>query len=597
MVIRMVREFGGLTFRSIVLSIFLAVLFSFINGYLGINFGMGFGFGAVAVAIAYAFFHKLGGGSNRRELSIVLIASSSSMALYQTIGFIIYLMEKEGVVFPSWLAPSMNSIINRFIDFKSLIPPIIFFSIGTVVSCVGGLIFAYAFKDIFVSDRRMVWPHTAVVANLVDVCLRGGTHARIVGWSALIGFIVTFLQYLPLFWGYDFTTINLTPILPYGMIMALSLNLSFLTIGYIINADVSLSLMLSGMITYLILSPILASRGVFKPSIDPMVSYNSLLFAFSISPSLGILLLGGGLLSLLVFVRGFKSRGNVKSDDGRIGYLQLYKILLYFLLRNKRFLTVFLATFSSSLVMAWVLNPLAPLPPYVFTIFVAYMFLLGGFIECITMARMSGETGMSMGMMGILLYDLPMFSFGYRDYPAYLTSGFFKPVSGIIEGTVSYYKYADKFDVSWSDIIKAKIIGWIPTFISSIILVLVLWIYLGFGTPLMPAISFIQLKAYYSMLVSGNISAVIDPVTFICGGILGALLELFTPISMFGVAMGMLLPPHYIIPMGIGGLIRWYTDRRFGKEFFRDKGSMVATGIMATSIITQVLMSIITKIF
>jgi uncharacterized oligopeptide transporter (OPT) family protein len=105
------------------------------------------------------------------------------------------------------------------------------------------------------------------------------------------------------------------------------------------------------------------------------------------------------------------------------------------------------------------------------------------------------------------------------------------------------------------------------------------------------------MRAYYSMLVSGNISAVIDPVTFICGGILGALLELFTPISMFGVAMGMLLPPHYIIPMGIGGLIRWYTDRRFGKEFFRDKGGMVATGIMATSIITQVLMSIITKIF
>jgi uncharacterized oligopeptide transporter (OPT) family protein len=592
----MVHALGGLTFRSIILSISLAVLFSFINGYLGINFGMGFGFGAVAIAIAYTLLHKLGGGSSRRELSIVLIASSSNMAIYYTIGFIIYLMER-GAVFPCWLAPSMNSIVNRFVDFNSLIPPIIFFSIGTLISCVGGLIFAYAFRDIFVSDRRMVWPHTAVVANLVDACLRGGAYVRIVGWSALIGFIVTFLQYLPLFWGYDFTTINLTPILPYGMIMALSLNLSFLAIGYIINADVSLSLMLSGMITYLVLSPILALRGVFKPSMDPMASYNSLLFAFSISPSLGILLLGGGVLSLLVFVRGFKSRGNVKSDERRVGYLQLYKILLSFLLRSKRFLTIFVVTFLLALLMAWVLNPLSPLPPYISTIFAAYMFLLGGFIECIVMARMSGETGMSMGMMGILLYDLPIFGLGYRDYPAYLASGFFKPVSGIIEGTVSYYKYADKFDVSWSDIVKAKIVGWIPTFISSIILVLVLWIYLGFGTPLMPAISFIQGRAYYSMLVSGNISAVIDPVTFICGGILGALLELFTPISMFGVAMGMLLPPHYIIPMGIGGLIRWYTDRRFGKEFFRDKGSMVATGIMATSIITQVLMSIITKIF
>lgn len=597
MVICMMGELGGLTFRSIVLSVFLAVLFSFINGYLGINFGMGFGFGAVAIAIAYALFHKLGGGSSRRELSIVLIASSSSMAIYHSFGFIIYLIEKDGVSFPNWLAPSTFSIINRFVDFNSLIPPIIFFSIGTVISCVGGLIFSYAFRDILISDKRMVWPHTAIVANLVDGFLRGGVHARIIGWSALIGFVVTFLQYLPSFWGYDFTTINLTPLLPYGMIMALSFNLSFFAIGYIINVDVSLSLMLSGILTYLVISPVLASLGFFKPSIDPMASYNSLLFAFSISPSLGILLLGGGLLSIFVFVKGFKSRGTVKSDDGRAGYVQLYKIFISFLLRNKRSLIIFIATFSLALIMAWVLNPLSPLPPYIFMVFVGYMFLLGGFIECITMARLSGETGMGMGMMGILLYDLPIFSLGYRNYPAYLVSWFFKPGIGIIEGTVSYYKYADKFDVSWSDIVKAKIIGWIPTFISSIIFVLVLWIYLGFGTPLMPAISFIQMKAYYSMLVSGNISAVIDPITFLGGGILGALLELFTPISMFGIAMGMLLPPHYIIPMGTGGLIRWYTDRRFGKDFFRNVGSMVATGIMATSIITQVLMSILTKIF
>lgn len=581
------------TLRSIVLSIILAILFSFINGYLQINFGMGFGFSAVAVATAYALFHKLGGGSSRRELSIVLIASSSSMAIYSTIGFILYLVENESASLPFWMSPSIDSIVNKRIDITSFIPPILFFSIGIVITCFGGLIFTFSLREVLINDKRMVWPHTAAAATLVDACLKGGGYAKLVGLSTLIGGLITFLQYLPLFWNFDITILNLTPFLPYGMIMAISFSLGFIAIGYIISVDVSLSLMLSGLITYLIISPILVSYGLFKPSPDLMISYNSLLMAFSISPSLGILLLGGGLLSILMFIKGGKSS---EKSSGRLGYVQLYKIFIKFLLYNRIFGSIFLIVFSLTLILAWLLNPLHPFPPYVSTLFVIYMFLLGSFIECITITRMSGETGMGMGMIGILLYDIPLFSLGYRNYPGYWVSSFFRPSAWISDGILPFYKYRDKFDISWSDIIKSKLLGWIPTFISSIILVLILWLYIGFGNPLMPAISFIQMRAYLGMLVGGNIGTVINPITFVGGGILGALLELFTPISMIGVAIGMLLPPHYIIPMGFGGLIRWYTDRKFGKEFFKERGSIIATGIMASSLIIQVLMSIFSKI-
>ncbi|MEM3985262.1 MAG: OPT/YSL family transporter [Candidatus Methanomethylicia archaeon] len=583
---------GGFSLRSIFLSIILALLFSFINGYLSINLGMNFGFGAVAIAIAYALFHKVSGGSSRRELSIVLIASSSSMAIYNVFGFILYLIENERISLPFWMSPSMNSILNRCIDISSLIPPILFFSIETLITCIGGLIFTYSLREALINDRRMIWPYTSVEATLVDVCLKGGGHARLVGLSALIGGLITFIQYLPLFWDYDITILNLTPILPYGMIMAISFSLGFIAIGYIINVDVSLSLLLFGLITYLLISPILALYGLFKPSLDPMTSYNSLLMAFSISPSLGILLLGGGLLSILMFIKGRKS--NEKSSD-RLGYIQLYKIFIKFLLSNRFFGLIFLVIFSLTLILAWFLNPLYPFPSFISVLFVAYMFLLGSFIECIIITRMSGETGMGMGMIGILLYDMPLFSLGYRSYPGYWVSSFFRPSAWISNGVLPYYKYRDKFDVSWSDIIKAKLLGWIPTFISSIIFTLILWLYIGFGNTLMPAISFIQIRAYLGMLVGGNIGTIINPFLFIGGGILGALLELFTPISMFGVAMGMLLPPHYIVPMGIGGLIRWYTDRRFGKEFFKEKGSIIATGIMTSSLILQVLMNILSK--
>ena len=78
---------------------------------------------------------------------------------------------------------------------------------------------------------------------------------------------------------------------------------------------------------------------------------------------------------------------------------------------------------------------------------------------------------------------------------------------------------------------------------------------------------------------------------------MGALLEVFTPISMMGLGMGMLLPPHYIIPFGVGGLVRLMTDRRWGEEFYRDKGRLIVTGLMASSLIVQVLMTVLLNFF
>ena len=83
------------------------------------------------------------------------------------------------------------------------------------------------------------------------------------------------------------------------------------------------------------------------------------------------------------------------------------------------------------------------------------------------------------------------------------------------------------------------------------------------------------------------------PVTFLGGGVIGALLESFTSVSFIGLALGMLLPPFYGIPFGIGGIVRLYTDRKYGKEFFKEKGMLAASGLIAGGIITQVIMSIV----
>ncbi len=586
-----------LRIRAIILGGFFAMLFSAINGYININFGMGFGYGPLAVIVAYALFHKLGGGSTKKELSFVLISSSSSFTVYYALGFILYLIEREhSVNLPSWLAPPTEIVLMKSLDLQYWILPILFIVVSYLLSILAGVLYALLLKDEFIKSRRMIWPYTAASASLIDTCFSEGGKAKLIGISAVIGLIFTFIQYIPSIWGFNLTLIDLTPFLPRGFIFAISLSLGFICIGYLINVNTSLSLMVTGLILYLLISPLLVWQGIIAYDPNFMSMYNNILFNFSISPALGILLLGGVLLSLFVFFRGMfrKSNGKVsKNNETNLGYLYLLKIFMKNLMRNKRFLTLYAFIAICMLTLAWILNPLYPFPPVISVFFIAYIFFFGSFIEFVITTKMSGETGMSMGVTSIFLYDLPIFSLGYRGYTGYWAYSYFRPSIGVGNGIIPYLKYRDEFDVSLKDIIKAKIAGWIPSFLFSIFFIIFLWKYVGFGNPMMPSIGFLQSEIYLKMLATGNIVGTINPLIFIGAGILGAVLEFLTPISMIGMALGLFLPPNYIVPFGIGGFIRWYTDRKFGKEFYNEKGRLIVTGLMASSLIVQVIMTVI----
>jgi uncharacterized oligopeptide transporter (OPT) family protein len=100
------------------------------------------------------------------------------------------------------------------------------------------------------------------------------------------------------------------------------------------------------------------------------------------------------------------------------------------------------------------------------------------------------------------------------------------------------------------------------------------------------------------MMATGGLAGTtggIFPITFVAEGIIGALLEVFTPVSMMSLGMGMILPPHYIVHFGLSGIIRWYTERRFGKEFYDVKGRLIVTGLMASSLIVQIIMTVLTN--
>jgi hypothetical protein len=496
--------------------------------------------------------------------------------------------------YPSWIAPPMEVIQAKDISLQHWIAPIAFLFVALAISIVAGLIYYTILRDELIRSPKMVWPNASATTKLVDACMAGGGSARLIAVSAAVGFTITMLQHLPSLRGLDLTTLDLSGLLPPGCILVISLSLGFASIGYLISPKTSLSLLASGMISYLMITPLLVSRGLLEPTGDAMALYQEYLTNYSLGPAIGILLLGGILLSVVTLAKNKLKKGTEENlNNGEMGYLELYKVLVQGILGNKKYMVTILAIFALLASFAYTFNPFAPLPPVFAVAFTAYSFFIAGFMEAIFITKMQGETGMGMGIASTMLYDLPIFTAGYRAFTGYFVYPYLRPNPWLSNGNLPYYKYREETQVSWRDIIVAQITGWVPTFAFSVFFTFILWKYIGFGTPMMPAVGLIQSKVYITMLATGDVSTVLNPWTFLAGGFIGALLEVFTPISMMGLGMGLLFPPHYIVPLGVGGLVRLYTDRRYGKEFYEESGRLIVGGLMASSLLVQVLMAVV----
>ena len=586
----------GFTLRATFIGLCFATLGVCVNTYLGINFGMGISLGVIAVLVAFSLFSRSSGNESLKEVSIVYLISTSFLQAYWVLGASIYMIERfNDVVLPAWLIPPKEVILAKSLDLRYWAIPLFTLFCLQLISTGLGLIMSLVLGEDLASEERMVFPNIAMSASLIEACFKGGESVRRVAIAIILGLGVTLsIRLLSALTGVNLMLINLSYYLPYGSVLALSLNLGFMAMGYIISASVSLSLMASGLVLYLLLLPILSSKGMVSFSYELNELYNSLIFGFSASPALGMLLIGSACLSLLAMLERRLMGAKSKKELGR-GFGELYRVMWNRILRNKGLLYLVTSLLLLIFILAYVLNPLEPFPPLSSLAFVLYSVFLASFLEFVMLTKMAGETGMTMGVLGIMLYDIPVFLSGYRGYSAYLALSYFRPSPWTGPSVVGLIKYKDMLGIDKSDIVKGKLIGWIPTFLLSAALTLLLWKNLGFGTSTMPSLGLLQTALYVRMLATGSLTGggTLDPRSFILGGLIGALLEVLTPMSMMGLAIGLLLPPHYVTAMGIGGLVRLYTDRRYGKEYFREKGLLISTGLMASSMIADILMSML----
>jgi len=412
------------------------------------------------------------------------------------------------------------------------------------------------------------------------------------------GFVITFIQFVLKVFGTETTMVDFSPYLPQGFLFGLALNVAFIALGYFIGAPVALSILIGSLASYVIISPILVNQGIVGYSPDSMQLYMDLLYKFMMSPGVGMMLMAGIFLSVMGMIRARFRKATTNSSDAQerkgstLGYGELFKFFFHSLITNKWLLFGFAGTAMPIIVFAYYINFLYPFPPVVSMIFALFFLLAASFFDFVIITKMAGEAGMSTGIQSIIFYELPLFAAGYKGYTGYIAQpGRSDPFIG--SSIVGYAKVKDMLNMDLKSVVKAILIGWLPSFVSSLVFILVMWRTVGFGTPLMPCVSFIQNRLIYQMFAERTVTGILDPATFLAGGVIGAFLESFTPVSFIGLALGMLLPPFYGIPFGIGGIVRLYTDRKYGKEFFKEKGMLAASGLIAGGIITQVIMSII----
>ncbi len=608
----------SLTARGIALAIILNVVYTTINAYLGMNFGFGLGFGIITVLTAYTLFQVMRGNSNRQEITTTMIASTG-FVIYWVLSVSIYVQAYTAYTLPWWLAPPQEVLLTGSAFDPRWIPPIIFHLGWVILATFLGFIVALVVVDYVQTRKETKFPFYLASGVTIDTCMQTGQRSRFMFWALGIGILLTVIQY----WGdvllqpFGLSTISLdfTPLMPPGFALGFLWNISLMAISYIIDSKISITLLFAGFITYLVISPILVAIGIVPPGATGMDMYFNLIFGYTISPALGIMLLSGIIAFLVVRLRNrIRPTKQGMEDDvglldsvkknppdadkadlpetGYVGFGDYAKAFVYGLVRNRRLGLAYLLITIIFVIIVVGLNVFSPFPAWI-AIFISLLLLLPvALIDTFVLVKFVGEAGMGMGAQRLAFYEIPLAVVGLEGYVPFMAYAAINPFT--TTDTLGNLKIGAMTETPRQSILIAQLLKIIPGAITSIIFVLAAWYLIGFPSETFPAVGVLQGYAIVSIFATGGMGGSFDLLSFLVAGSLIGVLSVFTPIAPLGVALAMFLPPSYFIPFSIGGFLRLYTNRKYGKEWFSKRGQVIAVGFIAGAAITQVIVAFMT---
>lgn len=587
-----------LTLRGILLAIVLNVLYTIINAYLGINFGFGLGFGIITVLTAYTVFHVIRGGTSRQEITTTMVASTG-FVVYWTITVAIYVQAYGFAVLPWWLIPSQNVLLFGSPLDPQWIAPIIFHLGFVLISTLLGFIAALAVVDYVHSRKQAKFPFYLASGVTINTCLETGQRSRFMFWWLAMGIMITVIQYfvnvLLLPFGLSAVDWDFTPFLPAGFALGFMLNISLMAISFIIDPKISITMLFAGIVTYLVMSPILVFYGAVPIGATGWEMYFNLLFNFTLSPAIGIMILSGLIVFAIAKLRARRKSEEEKQaapdseSDKAVGFYDYLKTYVMGLARNSRYGLSYLALIIVFIVIMILLNIFSPLPFWIGILLTLILLFPIAIIDTYVLIKFVGEAGIGMGAQRLAFYEIPLAAIGLEGYVPFMAYSAINPWT--LTDTVGNLKIGVMTETPRHSMLTAQMLKIIPGVITSIIFVLAAWYFIGFPTPTFPAAGVLQGFAIVSIFALRTAGTGFNLVTFTLGGIIVGLLAAFTPIAPLGIALAMFLPPAYFIPFSFGGFLRIYADRKYGKEWFAKRGQIIAVGFIAGAAITQVIVA------
>ncbi|UCD03440.1 MAG: OPT/YSL family transporter [Candidatus Aenigmatarchaeota archaeon] len=525
---------AGFTLRSVIIAILLTVFLLVVSSYIALRIGAlpwPIIFSAVAAGALLQIFAKINGKTNRHEMNVAQAGG--------TVGGLL----ASGVVFT---IPGILYLQNQGVAVS--MPGVLSLAAVCVTAGVLGVLLSVPMRRVFVDQENLPYPSGTAGAEVIKAETRIGKGTFFLAMAlSLTGIFVLLRElYFPAGW--------VLPLAPeIGLTLALYPMPLAVGIGYLLGPKASVNSWFGGsFIGWMILIPLMASIGFASTAEGAGIVQNA---------GMGMVIGAGiGFFASYVIPRSGKIFRPLFQFRGSVWYTKstpLFSIIAF--------------------VVLWLvgIHPVG-----------ALIAVLGVWIMVSVAAMMTGETDIDpLEQFGIIIGLLAIGFFGLvglqLDYLSAFMIVAFVSIASAIAGDIGHdYKSAKILGTRAKDIIKVDLIAVIiAALLAPFVLNFIMDAYGSeFFTPAMPAPQ--------AQLVAGSIFGFAHPWAFYTGFIIAFvwvvlenLAKRRAPILPMVFGIGLFLGLVLGILLAIGGLIRYFSDKKYA-GLFGAAGIITAAGVM-----------------
>ncbi|MFH1663549.1 MAG: OPT/YSL family transporter [archaeon] len=519
-----------LTLRAILIGSVLAVIITMYSAFAGLKIG------GVYWPITTASIMALGiltilGNTNKNEVNVTQTIASAGGLL------------AAGIIFT---VPALY-IAGFEISLTEI----------TIISLVGGItgvIFSVPLRKQMIEKEKLEFADGKAAAAIIEAGDEKGTKIKTLtamfGIGVLFSFLRDYLKLIPSFWNIDLIKTELSKLFSFGS----SISLIPFSGGYLIGPKFTGIWFLGAVISYLVLIPFVVANNFFSDKFTAGIE---------LTKPLGIgIVIGAAVMYFLL--KGIPALKNILSD-----WKESFK-------ENQKIIGLMLIVLVATLTIITEMN-----------LVLAITAIFGAFAMAYIGGRVTGEINVDpMELFALIVLIAAKILFGFNAVFLVIIAAVVCISAGIAGDTLQDLKTGFLLGTKPKNQFIAQLIGVVVGALVIGFVLIALQNSYGFGGTELPAPQAMALSEIIkSDSLSGNLLLGI-----LIGGILALLVSFFeSAIIVVAFGIGVYVPIELSFPLFVGGMIRFYADRKKWTE----KGRLIAAGLIAGEGFTGVVLALL----